>query len=431
MIGAIRLEPLHRFLRALLLFSTLAAAGCVFTGDVQEQFYGLASRGQIGEALERLEDSPLARRDRDRLLYLMEKGTLLHLRGDYRQSNEVLEAADRLFEELFTRSVSAETLSFATNETVIPYAGADYESVYLNYYKILNYLALDDVEAAAVEARRIDEKLNWFTDRYGEGHAFREDGFLRLLTGLVFEALGDANNALVAYRKSLEAYKANAGTYGVGPPDFLWRRLATSARRTGLIQQAEEYEERGGLALPPSEQTDRGVVAVLVNNGAIPRKQEVRAVFPSGHGFPVTLAVPDFVSRPSGADTIAVTLDGTQRVETQVVEDLGAVARRSLEDRKGRMLAKAIARVAAKQLAAHQARKEAGPLAGFAAQVLALITERADLRSWTTLPREVRMAVSPAAPGRHQAVLRIDGRQETEEVTVPPRGVAFVFTRVF
>ncbi|NIQ96850.1 MAG: hypothetical protein GWO11_04175, partial [Desulfuromonadales bacterium] len=196
---------LSRLLRALALPAAVLAAGCASYDHVQEQCYGLASRGLVGESLERLEQSSLARRDRDRLLYLMEKGTLLHLKGAYRQSNEVLEAADRLFEELFTRSVSAETLSFATNDTVIPYAGADYESVYLNYYKILNYLALGETSDAAVEARRIDEKLNWFTDRYGEEHAFREDAFLRLLTGLVYEAQGDANNALVAYRKALEA----------------------------------------------------------------------------------------------------------------------------------------------------------------------------------------------------------------------------------
>ncbi|NIQ96851.1 MAG: hypothetical protein GWO11_04180, partial [Desulfuromonadales bacterium] len=161
------------------------------------------------------------------------------------------------------------------------------------------------------------------------------------------------------------------------------------------------------------------------------RKIEVRAVFPSSYGFPVTLAVPDFAPCASGVETVEVSVDGAHWRETEAVENLSAVARRSLEDQKGRVLAKAIARVVAKQVVARQAQKEAGPLAGFAAQVVALATERADLRSWTTLPREVRMAVVPVEPGEHRVVLQFEGRQRTQTVVVPPRGVAFVFTRVF
>ncbi|HKL48661.1 MAG TPA: hypothetical protein VJ882_03305, partial [Desulfuromonadales bacterium] len=202
------------------MLTALLTTGCAGHGKIQETCYNLASQGHLEKSLERLEESALARRERDRLLYLMEKGTLLHLQGTYRKSNEVLEEADRLFEELFTRSVTAETFSFATNDTVIPYAGADYESVYLNYYKILNYLALGEIPEAAVEARRIDEKLNWFSDRYGDSHSFQEDAFLRLLSGFIYEALGDANNALVAYRKSLQVFEANEELYGVAVPQL-------------------------------------------------------------------------------------------------------------------------------------------------------------------------------------------------------------------
>ncbi|MFO7983759.1 MAG: hypothetical protein R6V08_09930 [Desulfuromonadales bacterium] len=413
-----------------MLLTTLLMTGCAGHGNVQESCYRLASQGQLDESLERLEESRLARQGRDRLLYLMEKGTLLHLQGAYRQSNEVLEEADRLFEDLFTRSVTAETFSFATNDTVIPYAGADYESVYLNYYKILNYLALDEISDAAVEARRIDEKLNWFSDRYGDSHSFQEDAFLRLLSGFVYEALGDANNALVAYRKSLEAFQTNQERYGVAVPQFLWRRLAVSARRTGLLEPAREYGEMAGDGDKGNDSGD-GIVVVIVNNGAIPRKVPVRAVFPSGHGFPVALAVPDFAPSSFGADEIRVSLEGKRWRDAEKTEDLAAVARRSLEDRKGRVLGKAIARVVTKQLAARQARKEAGPLAGFIAQVFALTTEQADLRSWTTLPREIRTAVLPVPPGEHRLILQLGAQQKTQEVTVPPEGVAFVFTRIF
>lgn len=413
-----------------MVLTALLTTGCAGHGKVQETCYNLASQGQVDESLERLEESALARQERDRLLYLMEKGTLLHLQGTYRKSNEVFEEADRLFEDLFTRSVTAETFSFATNDTVIPYAGADYESVYLNYYKILNYLALGEISGAAVEARRIDEKLNWLSDRYGDSHSFQEDAFLRLLSGFIYEALGDANNALVAYRKSLQVFEANEEMYGVAVPQLIWPRLAVSARRTGLLDEAREYVKMAGDNENGSHSGD-GIVVVIVNNGAIPRKFPVRAVFPSGHGFPVTLTVPDFAPSSFGAEKIRVSLDGKRWQETEITENLSAVARRSLEDRKGRVLGKAIARVVTKQLAARQAREEIGPLAELIAQFFALATEQADLRSWTTLPREVRTAVLAVPPGEHRVTLQLGAQQRTQEVTVPSEGVAFVFTRVF
>lgn len=407
-----------------LLLATLG--GCVNHRETLQLCYRQADAGRYDEALATLERSALAKNGRDRLLYLLERGQLLRRQGDYRGSNEVFEAADRLQEKLFTRSLSAESLSFLTNDRIIPYAGEDYEAVYLNYFKALNYLALNDLEGALVECRRIDEKLNYYSDSYGSGTTYREDAFLRLLTGLIYEADGASNDAFIAYRKSLEAYRASRGVYGVEVPTLLWGRLLAAAQRTGFDEEYRAYREEARLAgVEPL--AAEPVAVVLINRGLLPAKREVAAFFPTPNGFPVKLAFPQLgVSTPPGR--LDLRLNG-EPIIAERVQDLAAVARQSLQDRQGRRLAKMIARAVAKQLAARQAEKELGPLAGLTAQIGALLTEQADLRAWTSLPDDIRMAVVALPPGAQTVTLNDTGSPAPQYVDAAGRSLVFVTFR--
>jgi hypothetical protein len=405
-------------------------AGCVGYRQALEDCYVSAGAGDFRQALASLESSSLAHSGKNRLLYLMEKGLLLHLQGNYRESIHALEEADRLTEELFTRSLSAESLSFVSNDSVVPYAGEDYESVLVNYYQALNYLVLGDYEGALVECLRLDEKLNWFADRFEGRDRFKESPFLRLLTGLIYEAAGDANNAFIAYRKSLEAYHDDHQEGGLEAPAVLWGRLLVAAWRTGFFEEYDKYREAARLAGIETDEAGT-VIAVLVDRGQAPVKKEVYVLVPTEQGFPVKLAVPEFVSRHCATGPVVVSVDGDDWVSAERVEDVDALARRSLADKQALVLTKAAARAVSKQLLARQAEKEYGPLAGLTAQVAALLTERADLRSWLLLPAEIQLAVVPAEPGWHTVTVRFGDRETAHAVKAVAGSVGFVAAREF
>ncbi len=412
-----------------LLVCVLVLSGCTSYQKALDRCYALSSCGEYSGALDALETSSLAKSDKNRLLYLMEKGLLLHLGGEYAQSNEVLEEADLLAEQLFTRSVSEETLSFVTNDNLIAYAGADYEDVYINYYKALNYINLGDMEGARVECRRIDEKLNYLADTFGSADTFKESAFLRLFMGLTFEASGDDNNAFIAYRNSLEAYRDTQERYGVKAPDLLWQRLIITARRSGLLEECRTYQEQAeALEIDPPD--GRPIVAVIVGYGLAPVKKEVFSLVPTDHGFPVKLALPEFVSRPLPEPGFDVSTDGESWHPFVLVENVDKVARMSLEDKKGRVLAKAIARAVAKQVAARKVEKENGPLAGLAMQVAALITERADLRTWSVLPAQIRLSVLPEDRERSEIFFRNGQTMKTYVALPEDAPVRFVILRI-
>lgn len=383
------------------------------------------------DMLGKLERSPQAERARDRLLYLMEKGALLHEAGQWGESNTVLEEAERLSEELFTRSLSREGLSYITNDLLLPFVGEDFEAAYINYYKALNYLAQSNLEAARVECRKVDEKLNYFHDSYGGRNVFKESSWLRLLTGLIYEAQGEWNDAFIAYRKSLTAYQGLRDRYRVDVPELLWGRLVVTARRSGLFEEARDYEERArhlGLTLRPAP----AHIAVIVNAGLVPVKVEGAVIVPSPQGYPVKIAWPRFAPRDCGKQPPVVVVNGQNAIDAEPVENLDAIARQSLEDRKGRTMGKMMARAVSKQVAAYQAERELGPLAGFTAQVAALLTENADLRSWSMLPGATWLALLPVEPGEHQLTILGGGRAVfTETVEVAPGSIRFIEARVY
>src|SRR4029077_19721467 len=77
--------------------------------------------------------------EKSRVLYGMDRGMMLHLAGEYQQSNAVLEEAEEELDRLYTRKIRTETLAFMTNDTAFPYEGDPYDEGWINVRKALTY----------------------------------------------------------------------------------------------------------------------------------------------------------------------------------------------------------------------------------------------------------------------------------------------------
>jgi hypothetical protein len=136
----------------------------------------------------------------DELLRLMHRGLLLHYAGQYEESNEVLQRAEAIIDDRYTRSVSLALLSIVTSDRALAWLPSETERLMVNYYGALNYLALGDPEEAAVEARRLSRLLELSDEDEFEPEELVMREVLRYIAGSVFEASGNRNDAAVAYR---------------------------------------------------------------------------------------------------------------------------------------------------------------------------------------------------------------------------------------
>lgn len=102
------------------------------------------------------------------LLYYLDYGFLCHYAGLYEESNKILDQAENLANELYTKSISREIGSYLINDKVKEYAGEEFELLYVHIFKCLNYIALNNTEDALVEVRKANLRMELLEQKYRE-----------------------------------------------------------------------------------------------------------------------------------------------------------------------------------------------------------------------------------------------------------------------
>ena len=413
--------------------------------------------------------------EKSRVLYGMDRGMTLQLAGDYQQSNAVLEQAEEEVDRLYTRKIRTETLAFTTNDTALPYEGEPYEQVLINALKALNYAVLGQWQDALVEARRIDHRLNVLSDRTKEKNAYRDDGFARYLSGILYESTGDVNNAFIAYRNAYETFEATRAWSHTAVPHQLRADLLRTTEALHFTQELAEYQH---LFPDTRWETSQDLqqlaqVVVISYNGRAPRKEDqfldlpisldalslvlinrgfsqsslhsnraVDTVLYGLNGRVVRVALPRLVPQKTHVPVDMVSLiqdNGTRvRLNTELVHNVTALADKALSERTAGITVKALARAAMKfalaegttRGAQQAAGKDAGPwvglLVGLLTKGLAVASEESDKRSWQTLPDEIHLARVWVPPGRYQVQNRFVGESHD---SLQPEAMRTLFFR--
>lgn len=402
-----------------------ALAGCATYSDSFGAIQQSLATRQYDDALQALEKQ--AGSKTERVLYLLNKGMVLRMKRDFAGSNQSLEAAKAEMERLYAASVSENALSFVVNDATVSYAGDDYEQVLVHLYMALNYLELGQPDDARVEALQVDIKLREIGEKI-PGDKFTEDAFSRYLTGLIYEELGEWSDAMIAYRKAYDAYKKYQANFGMAIPDMLKQDLLRLAQRLGLTDEVAQYQKEFGMALRQegsSAQEQEGELVFVLNNGLAPIKREkaVAASAPppsamvDGPPVIVTIALPFYEFRPNKVLYARVSVSGKQS-STQMMEDIDAIAKASLDSRMPAITARTIARAVAKG-AIQESVDRAGRrrdndaavelLGSLIVRVAAVATERADTRSWLTLPANIQLARLSLPPGSYDVTVDLLG----------------------
>lgn len=422
------------------LFCALALNGCATYSNSFSIIEQQLDKQRYDEALKTLETQ--AKNQKDRVLYLLNKGMVQRMKRDFVASNESLEAAKQEMERLYAESVSEHALSFMINDATVSYAGDDYEQVLVHLYLALNYLELGQPDEARVEALQIDLKLREIAEKLPDSK-FTEDALSRQLTGMIYDELGESSDALIAYRKAYEAYKKNQSHFSVGMPTMLQSDLLRLAQRQGLTDELARYQQEFSVAPTqeiPADNTTEGELVFILNNGLSPIKREkviglwapppsaaVDAsksaknadTTPTPPPVLINIALPYYESRPSRVTYARISVSGKQ-ADTELVEDIDAIARTSLATRMPAITARAVARAIAKGVMQASVDKsgrrgdDAGAqlIGSLLVRVAAIATERADTRSWLTLPANVQLARLSLPPGSYDVTVELLGKDQ-------------------
>ena len=431
----------------------VAAAGCSTVTDYtrvtsggQRAFADL-DFNRAAKAYEKGTDCGL-----DRLCYLYELGTVLHMGGEFKESNERFQEAVRTVREFDNRAtISArDTASGAgtliLNEKTEPYRGESFERVYAHVFAALNYLLMGDLTGARVEARQAFhrqklERLR-FQDEYDE--AVRQsraknalsskalsqaekrygasanvskvelfqDAFSYYLASVIYEIKAEYNNGQVEMRNLLKFRGASKAAREQAA------RLETKSKYAGL-----PGGKKGAERLLPKEGEGEVIIFYLCGQAPIKKEVKLNIPIPTGRGHTInTVAFPKYENRTNPVALARVRVGKAGFGGTEVLSDVQAKAHAALGKRLPVLVMKSVIRAVGRHVA-QRAVLESGPrpgkrgdkrrdrrrdsdkavreLAALMIGVVGSIVEQADLRSWLSLPKSFQVARGVAPAGRH------------------------------
>jgi len=432
----------QRLLRFLfILLASILLSSCATYYQQTEAFNTSFTNGDMAAANKHLDGNKKMQTKRNKVLYLVNKGTLAWMQQDYNLANTYFNEAD-LFIEDQRKNFGSEALAIISNPSIKPYKPEDFENVLINYYKAISYLQLGKNEDALVECRRVNEKLYALNDKYPRNHKNRysDDAFAHNLMGMIYEASKDYNNAFIAYRNAYNIYKENyADNFGTISPDQLKKDILRTSKQLGFEQEYNFYSKEFNMSYENGDKNDGEIIFIWMN-GLGPVKDEWSINFAASRNgggmltlannqenisFPfntshmssneksafnnldfVRVAFPKYRERVPLFSNAMISLNDSTNFKLEKGEDINAIAFKCLKDRMIRELANSLLRLATKKALEEFARSKDDTI-GTLLSIANALTEKADTRNWQTLPHSIYYSRIKLKPGNHKLTLNL------------------------
>lgn len=434
---------LKHFIQILFLTALPAMTGCAasstFTAyprKIQPLISSLSNRTPVDLKQCLLDEC----KDKDQILYNMERGRYAQITGDSEVSmNDFRASMDRIRvnDEKALISASdfgANVAATLVNDNAIPYEGEGYERVLLHHYQALNYLKKKDLDGAGVEVRRanaeqsdslkrfekeiedareeaqskridnnparIDSQYAQMDEVAGKVKNSFQNAYTFYVSGFIYELLRQPDDAYIDYKKALEIYPDNS---------YLQKDVLRLAAKLDMGEELDELSRRFPSAhkrFKDGENPGTGELLVLFEDGFVPQKHEVKIPIPVSSAGLISIAFPIYHERWSAQLPLRILSESTLIGSTEPICDVRALAVKALQEKAPVIVTRQILRAVAKGVSVAEARKKMGELGQFAVTVWNIVSESADLRSWLTLPANAQILRTTLAAGSYSLSLQ-------------------------
>ena len=426
----------------LLILLLLVFAGCNAPKGQLETFDRYFNSSDYEKSLEFAQSkiSKSKNPKKEDLLWTLQLGSLERLRQHHRESNNYFDKSEEMLNFFDYQNEAVDSVAaIAVNENIIPYLGEEYDGIMVNTYKALNFMVLGESDQARVEfnraldrQRRAKEKFaeeikklqkeldkaqekegsqakrnvdnpeidKLITDRYPGIYEFEAypdfvNPFTTYIAGIFFNLIGDHSKAVTFLKES----------YGmVGDNQYIARDLAVTEQ---ILDGRAEL---------------KNTVWVIFENGLGPVKDEFRIDIPlfvaSDQVKYFGIALPMLVFREQAYPYLSIKAGG-KSYNTKIVANMDRVVQtefsKDFKDILTRAIISATAKVVA-QYALHKEDDSSPKLVSLLATVYSYATTAADVRIWTTLPKNFQVARLPMPPDRLITIERPGGESFPVEI---------------
>ena len=414
--------------------AVIILASCSTTMTKQDQYqdaaehYASRNYSTAAAIIEGYRDTSYKKKDR--VLFYLDTGMLYHYAGEYVKSNEALTLAEQGIEELFTKSISKALTSGVINDNALDYSGEDYEDIYINIFKALNFISLGQKDSALVEIRRVNIKLNILEDKYREliedynssdnpegkiiarKNRFHNDALARYLGLLLYRADKSFDDARIEGDEINKAFQFQSHLYTFPQPEIPALRKEKDKAHLSVVSFTGNSPRK--LAETFYLHTTDNVVWIAATSQDTDYVKHVvgfdNILMPGVEGgFHFKFQYPKMHLMGTSVDRIELEIDGTVVRELEQIEEMEKISQEIYLLKQPIVIGKTVIRTVVKNILKEKAKKEMGTknsgflgaLMGVAADVAVDATENADLRICPYFPSRASVTDLTVEPGEH------------------------------
>jgi hypothetical protein len=395
----------------------LMVPGCTRYRTGAEKMMTIYRQGQIDECC-LLMDQPAMKdfcdKNEDRLIWLMERGKVLHDAGRYKESNLALIAADKLldqYDQSAKVSVSQEATAAMLDQTTRTYMGTPADRILVSTYIAVNYFASGDFENARVYTRRShDRQVEALQENAAQLEKAQKEWEKQVAkrpkakpttSPVVAPAIEQDDDEFKSWVSPAYADYANpmasylSGVLSIATDDLTNARVDLQKTCAMVPENRFVQQDLNLLDQPRDDQT----VFVLFENGMGPELKEKRYTYATPWTGVSVLALPNLSFNRCDVSAVQVTGGGIT-CQTERLASLNSILATEFKSRFKMILIRTITSLMVKEAATATGAEVGRQNNNVFVQLIFLIggsiwkasTANSDLRMWRTLPAEIQLA---------------------------------------
>jgi hypothetical protein len=453
-----------------IMMSVALLVGCSSIG-ITDLFFGYSQQMKQSRAAQlrgdfvRAETSIITvnSRHNNYALSQLEKARLQFLAGNWSASQKSFEKA---YEQVSAQEQAAKVQisrglkkasSAVSNDNVIAYEIPSYEQGMLHSYQALNYLYQGSLEGALVEIRRanivqeraletnktelleaqkimVDKGINSnslqknypsMDNLIGEVKNSYQNAYTFYLSGLLYEAGKQPNDAYIDYKRAIEIYPDNT---------YLQQDVLRLAKQLGMFEDYEFFKQKFGSYNANDKKISNQVV-VIFEQGIVNAREEARLNLPffdnnDDYKF-FTFSLPIYRGNLSSEMPLNISINEKSYASQEIVR-LQSLATKNLKDQLPGLVTRQALRIVAKEKLRRNLKKSGGDVGNILASLYNVASERADTRSWSSLPENVQIVrIEHLSAGHQELLVSYAGKREIIEIDVAENSTTIInFTAI-
>ncbi|MDT8300509.1 MAG: hypothetical protein RQ760_03430 [Sedimentisphaerales bacterium] len=384
------------------------------------------------------------------LLWALQLGTVQMIQQDYTKSNESFDKAEEMLKYFDEQSTLGDGIgSTLTNDNIIPYRGEEYDGIMVNVYKALNFMAERNFELARVEFNRALDRQRRAKEKFNAE-------INKLKTELEKEEQSEFTKSnvenpetaeLLAQKypnlRNFEAYPDFVNPFATYLAGVFFNLVSDPAKAVDLLKESYGMVGDNGYIAEDLRVTENildgkgrleDTIWLIFENGLGPAKKELRMDIPlfiaTDNVKYVGIALPELYFRSKAHQYLVAEVDGND-YETRLVSDMDRVIQTEFSKDYPGILTRAIISATAKAIAQYAVEKQDSSKSALASILVAAYsyaTTAADVRIWTSLPKEFQVARFPKPKDGKLKVKRPGS--DSVEINIPDCNNAIVYVRI-